>query len=192
MKPSEARPEDWRLYYHGTFMHMLDVGPVLVSAGHGELTGRNERGGRVRVTPDALMPLWARPGAYNVGSTAVYVGRRARRSARRSMSHEHYHIKWSSNGSARMSNKYLWAALTPQQYPSYDEAITELRQGDSAARAISRELILARGRDGKRIKVVLRGQVAGYIENDLFVPNCETAPLAKLARGRLAAEGVLC
>jgi hypothetical protein len=142
------------------------------------------------VNPAELSPVWARPGAYNVGSTAVYIGRKARRSARRSMSTEHYHVKWSSNGSARINGKYLWNALMPEDYTPIGEAIQLIRTKAATARAINREIILANGRAG--IKVVLRGQVAGHIRDNLFIPNNEMAPLAKLARSRLAQEGVLC
>lgn len=191
MKPTEARPADWRLYYNNTWMRHETDGPLFVQMPDDTLCGKGPGERRLRrLDPEHLSPLWLRPGAYNVDRTAVYIGRRARRSARRSMSTEHYHVKWSSNGSARISGKYLWAALQPQQYVTLQEAIRQLNSEEATARAINREIILAKGRTG--VKVVLRGQVAGYIKDNLFVPQSEIAPLAKLARSRLSFEGVLC
>lgn len=191
MRPTEARRADWRLYYNNTWMRHEQDGFVFVQVPDDTLRGKGP-GDRTNRTldPELLSPCWVRPGAYNIGRTAIYLGRRARRSARRSMSTEHYHIKWSTNGSARISGKYIWGALAPEAYTPLREALAALTAGEATARAINREIILANGRDG--IKVVLRGQIAGYIRDNLFVPDCEIAPLAKLARSRLAQEGVLC
>lgn len=191
MRPTEARHHDWRLYYGNTWMRIEDGPVVFVQVMDDELHGKEatQRAMR-RLDPATLHPIWVRPGAYNVGSTAVYIGRRARRSARRSMSTEHYHIKWSSNGSARISGKYIWAALDPLPYTPLREALAALKSGEATARAVTRELIVAKAKRG--VKVVLRGQVAGVLVDDLFVPDSDIAPLAKLARTRLAQEGILC
>lgn len=189
MRPADANPADYRLYYNGTYMQHAERGPVRIAVEGGRLYGKPIGGRNARMLAEALTALWARPGAYNIGETAFYLGRKARRSARRSMSTEHYNIMWSSVGT-RISNKYLEAALKHDRYPTLAAALRELKRGKSA-RAISREIILAKT-DTDAVKVVFRGQVAGKIENGLFVPRIEAAPLAKLARVRLAAEGILC
>lgn len=190
MKPVDALPRDWRLYYEGTWMHHVEKGPRMVHVGENGFNVVTERGSRVRATPGDLVPLWLRPGAYNVSpNKAVYLARRARRSARRSMSTEHYSYKWPVGG-RHVSPSTIWKALRQGAYPGIDEVLVRINRDEAESQAVSRDMILAKARGG--VAVILRGQVAGYINRGLFVPQAENAPLAKIARGRLMMEGIQC
>ena len=190
MRANHADVADYRLYYHGTFMRHDELGPVSVSAEGGQLYVRAACGGRRKVVePKTLEPLWIRPGAYNVRGAAIYIGRRARRNARRSSCPDHYMVKWSGIG-ARMSQGLMWSCLRPEAYLPYADAVEALENGIAQSVAISRDLILSNNGDG--MAVILRGQMAGTIRDGLFTAPYETSPLAKMARGKLSQEGVVC
>lgn len=197
MNPSDAMPQDYGLYYNNTYMQHRTKGPVFVTAVPGELYAKPEKGRVGAVRPSTLTPLWPRPGAYNYvasngTATAVFISRRARRSARRSASTEHYHVSWSHSGNRTISGAMMWAAITEAPYPSASVALRRLRSrtNPTTAVAVSRDMILCK--KSNYISVIVRGQVVGRIRNGVFVPSVEGTALCKVARMQLREVNIPC
>ncbi len=192
MNPEDALPQDYPLYYNGTFMRHAERGPVFVVAGDGGFVVKTRTGRQARAAAQDLSPLWARPGSYNVstpiGERAIYLGRKGRRSARRSASTEHYQVIWSASGDRRITKTIMWEAIMNEGYPNAKKALAKLKEGESVA--VSREMILHRKQ--KSVAVIIRGQVAGILIRGVFDPVLEGTALCKVARAQLREEGIIC
>lgn len=192
MKPTDALKRDWSLYYSNTWMRHSAKGAVRVQLnGDGGFVACGERGDWQPVAARDLVPLWVRPGAYNTGTSALYIARRARRSARRSCGTEHYIAKWKPGGRGSVSTRAMWAAINDKERPSYNTAKRKLREGHGAV-AISHDMIIANSEVKGTYTVILRGENAGSIVRGVYHPPNEYSALIKMARVRLQAEGVRC
>lgn len=160
MRPHEALPQDWNLYYNNTYMLHKDIGPVFVRAGQGGLhVKKAERPNDewTIVEPDTLSVWFPRTGAFNTSKNALYIARRAARSMRKSMSlGDLYYVKHGERVQQHILAKYL-TKVRPSYTPG-QKAIELLMdpECDVRGRAISREYMLLSNK-----RSALRGQAGG-------------------------------
>lgn len=195
MNPVDASPADWRMYYHNTWMIHKTHGPCHVSVEYDEEDGgsffRINNGTKTfnRINSNHLM-LWFPPvGAYNVGSNAVYLGRRAQRMMRKSAAYpDTYYVQWGGRPNATT----LLKALIAPVYHTCEDAINKLRQGEARSLAISRHIIL--WVHNGRINVVYKGHEVATAPKDS--KKFTLSALLPVPRDRLAAalrkEGIRC
>jgi len=197
MKPSECSPRDWPLYFQGTFMIHDTLGFVILSCDDESIQVRTEhRGNWHNSDPAALRPCWPNAGAINQTSTAHYVGRRARREARRSSTIHHYYWVWNScSRPPALGFDVMKQLALPSSYPTAAEALADLSSGNVGARAISHDLILQRNPLGQ-IGVICRGFPSGEIQGESggyeYIPDVSDSPVSKRVLFKLQKEGVLC
>lgn len=146
MRPHEALPQDWNLYYNNTYMLHKDIGPVFVRVGHGGLhvkkADRPNDEWQI-VEPESLSVWFPRTGAFNTSKNALYIARRAARSMRKSMSlGDLYYVKHGERVQQHILAKYL-TNVRPSYTPG-QKAIELLMDPtcDVRGRAISREYML--------------------------------------------------
>jgi hypothetical protein len=134
-----------------------------------------------------LVCWWPRPGAYNTPRGAVYIGRKAIRTMRKSaLPNEHYNIRYGTVG--RVWEIMLILRKGPERQ-DLNFAVKVLNEELSPSVAITRDIILARGKFGE-ILVIFRGLYAGDYQNGEFISTFPGSPLAKLVRIKLAREGI--
>ena len=194
MKPSECNPRDWNLYYHGTYMLHDELGIVSISIDGEEVWAQtNARGSNQVVEPHTVRPFWPDPRAINIGNGSMYVGRRARREARRSATIHHYYNAWGDT-----TSNISWLvfaelyAMTP--YPAIEEALVSLRGLERTSVAVSRDLILVG--TTTPIRILCRGAYVGELAESNgryeFIPEIESSPIARRILFKLQKEGILC
>ena len=207
MKPTDANPEDWNLYYHRTWMLDRNRGPVLVIVGGKKLIGYlpkdRDRGllheDSVTLNPKHLEPWWPRSAAYNWltasgRNAACYMSRRAQRNMRKSATaNSHYILTYGSYPGDIM----VLAALT-QDYPSARKALSMIKASEPTKNldvAVSPDLILNKqvGLAGGPpiINVIFKGNYAGQLDGMSFDPIAPGHPLSKRAAIKLAQIGLL-
>lgn len=195
MNPSDALPQDWRMYYHNCWMEHTTLGIGMVAVSDNRLYFYNYQNGDssvdpVKVNAQDLKCWWPRPGAYNTkAGSAVYISRKAIRTMRKSaVAGEHYVIKWGP----RLGNIDLMVALRagPSRH-SISYAAKVLKDGLVASVAVSRDLILAKDKFNN-IVVIFRGLEAGEYRDGEFVPSFTGSPLAKRVMMKLTQEELRC
>ena len=194
MNPVDARPEDWNMYYSGAWMYhnkikrivYVEVGQLAANRFSYQLPA-----GEIwhDAEPEELQSWWPRAGSYNVGNGAVFIGRRARRSMRKSATNDHYFIQWGGRG---VSPCKIMA--TNSEFIKYDAAVEVLNKKVSKSAAICQDVILSKKEgQGKNVfDVIYRGTGAGVLDNNRFIPTFEGTPASKRAEYRLVKEGVPC
>lgn len=191
MNPCDALPGDWNMYYDGCYMwHTKLDKAVLVSCDDGLLQHYDKKTEvYIKAEPDELICWWPRSGAYNTGGQAIFVGRRARRSMRKS-AYDHYFCQW---GNDRGHNVLRLMAEGPN-FLTYQAARECLNKRVMECAAISADLILARNRADERdyFDVIYRGTLAGELKEEQFIPYFNGTPAAKRAELKLVQEGVRC
>lgn len=196
MRPLEAHKSDWQLYYGNTYM-LVDgsVNLISVSPTDNEDRYRTTLRGKRSLTavwrqldPALIEPWWPRAGAYNFSTGAVYLGREARRSMKKSaQAPDHYKIMYG------IPTRYpLWEVAKGPRYIPFADALELIKTGVKGSVAVSQSLILALSHNAKDISVVYRGQPAGDIKDGRFIPLFEGMPMCKRAMIVLHEEGIQC
>ena len=195
MNPAETPRRDWRLYYQGTMMMHDTLGVVSINVEERNMyirpIGDKLRGDWKACDASLLTCLWPNPKAINWKCQGLYIGRRARREARRSFTSHHYYIAWGAGSPHNMIHTMLPALLEVEDYPPLDIALEQLQSGQYTSVAISRDIII-----GPELEVIARGIEAGrllLVEGEYrFDPELARSPLARRAAFKLAKEGVIC
>ena len=197
MKPHECPANDWNLYFNGTFMVHEELGVVRCYPSDDGRTFvvTQSDGTSTHSAPELLIPLWPSARAINcpMYNTAIYVGRRGRREARRAATTGHYTVQWTRGRSLTMDDHIMRLICEPEPYPSLNEAISLLETVSSVA--IARDLIIYR--DGNDLGLVCRGIEVGTLACNHngpyeFVPLAPTNPLNKRVQLKLDKGGILC
>lgn len=193
MNPVDASPRDYRLYYNQSYMLHDKHGVVYVQVGDGS-TLLCKKIGEVRTSrwipcsPETLTYLWPEPKAINFGSRGLYIGRRARREARRSATVGHYYVAW---GSDMLGHTMMKEFIFPSDYPSLEEAIDKLNNREWDSAAINRDIIIT-----DTLGVVTRGHNVGQMITErgqyAYCPTLADSPLCKRTAFKLGKEGILC
>ena len=148
----------------------------------------------VACEPDLLDPIWPDGRAINLEGHAAYIGRRARREARRSATPHHYMVQWSNRWSG-ITYGVMDQLLSPPPYPMPEEAIRLLLDHTRQSIAVSRDLILVR-HPNNVLGVICRGEPAGTLREGSgryeFIPEIPESPVARRVQFKLQKEGVLC
>ena len=197
MKPNDCPQRDWPLYYNNTFMHHDEYGMVLVQVINDGTTFEVQYSDTyTTVEPSTLSPIWPVAQAINltVYNTAVYIGRRARREARRSCTAHHYNILWSKGRSLVIDRLIMRHMTEPQEKPNIPTALEMMLNG-MASVAISHDLIIYPA-PGEELALVCRGtEVGRLVRKDDVIreqPDIENSPLARRVQFKLDKEGLLC
>ena len=195
MKPNECNSRDWPLYFHNTYMMHDTIGLVLVSCDEGTMLVRD--GGRSEyqsVESNTLSPVWPDARAINYRGHAAYVGRRARREARRSATTYHYPVVWSARWGSGLSFNMFKELVNPSPYPPIAEALDNIATGELLSVAISRDIILNRFSSGE-IGISFQGIEAGLLREEngrySYMAEVSTSPIARRVHFKLQKEGVL-
>ncbi len=189
MRPIDCAPTDWPLYYQRTFMIHEDLGLVSVTVDDDyQLHAVSGSADRI-VPPETLTPCWPEAAAINTASYGgMYVGRGARREARRSATLGHYTVMYPERG-LMMDHRIMHELVNPKPYPTLGRAIEML--ADTTRVAFTRDLLLTAGN-----RLVCRGVEVGVIEGSedryTFEPDVLDSPLARRVQFKLDKEGVLC
>jgi len=143
-----------------------------------------------RVDPNTLTPCWPLPAAVNTDAyNGVYVGRGARREARRSCTGGHYTVLWPEYPRMTPDQSILTELANPRSYPTLDMAIAQL--DGKLGVAFTQDMIIA-----TNLCLVYRGTEIGVLEKVangyIFVPDVPQSPLARRVQFKLDKEGVLC
>ena len=192
MRPIDCIPADWPLYYQHTFMLHNEHGLVNVTLDEeGRFNIRGEKKLHELVAPETLNPCWPQAGAINdLVHGGLYVGRGARREARRSATIGHYPIMWPAFPGVQANLHIMKALLSMQPYPTLEGAFKMVKI-QSHGVAITRDLIITR-----HARLVYRGVLVGDIEaatdGYIFVPDVPDSPLARRVQFKLDKEGILC
>lgn len=199
MNPKDCLNGDWRRYYHRGFMLHASLGPVEViveehpSEKRYRFKARTSISASFRVTKSAdLRPFYPESGCYNHCNEAIFVQRRARQSIQRTSTCAHYNVSWSSGGRRIMDSATMWTILRPAPYPNFTHAAQTIIDSQSTSVAISPELII-QGSDRTGVYTLMyQDQVAGIVENGVYIPDWEDSPVVKLARLRLNGMDLPC
>lgn len=190
MNPSQALQQDYRLYYHGTWMkhESLGIGVIVVDGTtlymYPYETGHQEDN-PVLVEAQDLSCWWPRAGAYNTEQGAAYISRRSHRSMRKSATPiEHYVVKY---GPMHNDAGMMCTLRKGPERIALEDAIKLLRNTTRAAVAVTRDIILTKG-SFETIGVVFRGLNCGEYRDGEFIPNFQGSPLAKRVMYKLARE----
>ncbi len=179
MNPSDAMPQDYRMYYDGCWMEHTKYGVGYIRVKDGGMYLDKEGRGRdlVRVKPSFLSCWWPRPGAFNVKKKhAVYIARRAMRNMRKSaVANDHYFLKW-----GMPYGRDVMLTLRDGPNPvEIREARRLLIAGTMLSVAISRDVILHPEDEPTADvqTVVFRGMDAGRLVMGTFEPLFSASPL---------------
>lgn len=199
MNPADVAARDWHLYFNGTWMLHEKLGVVRVSVDGHQLYAR--KGGSIGkcVEPEELTSLWPMPRAINYADQGVYVGRRARREARRSATQNHYFIMW-QEGHFCLDTKMMRQLCFPDEYPSLEWCRKALNTQEVNSVAWTPELILSSTTVPDRYGLVCKGFEAGIVEYNedegSFIPVVEDGEIVSQAMRRamfkLDKGGYLC
>lgn len=148
MNPAQVNKQDWPLYYNHSFMHHKDRGVVEVSTVDRRLYARTlDVTWTIVRDVTKLECIHPRGRALNTGKSAVYIGRRATREARRSAVKSSYYAHWRPvNTAFTFSTKYMHQLCNEEEYPNLTEAKRRLKLKSQLAVAITRDLILVKTR----------------------------------------------
>ncbi len=202
MRPHETDAQDWYLYWDNTYMLHNTRGFCRVSRACEDSGDDFE----IRTIPEnnvyavraeTLNPLWITSGAINFNDQGMYIGRCARREARRSSTSHHYQILFGGHG--QVSGSQLFQLYQGEEYPNIRAALAKMALMPSTQRlctvAISRDLILSRI-VASGCQIYWRGIAAGTIqEKDTsyeFLPDITGSPVARRVQFKLQKEGLLC
>lgn len=196
MKPSDAKQQDWQLYYHQTWMMHSTHGPVLVYVDGNSLVGFKpgenfDKDKRMTFRASCLTPWWPRGGAFNTAHSAVYITRRAQRNMRKSaVGGGHYICTYGS-----LSGRNVMEVIAePRPYYSVEEA-RELIFNPKTKRkraAVTQDIILTQQVGvGDTLGVYFRGMYAGTLKDNWFEPIATGHPMGKRAAIKMAKEGIL-
>lgn len=194
MNPSECPNRDWGLYYNNTYMLHAIEGVVQVISRDRSLYIRKGNGQWNPTDHNHLECLWPRGRAINVSGQALFIGRQARREARRSITMHHFSILWPGTSVSGMINDVQMNELCfPSEYPSMGYVLRAFKQGERRSVAVTASIILCSRTNGAN--VIFKGEDAGNIEftpnQHIFTPRLD-CPLSKRALFRLQKEGILC
>lgn len=147
MNPQDAPNADWRMYYNNTWMIHKKHGPCHVQVRMNEETGESffqvvttEEKTYKRINSKDLSLFFPLVGSFNVGGSALYLGRRAQRQMRKSASYpDTYYITW---GSRRPNQLKLLKQVVSPEYSSLESALEQVSNGTPSV-AISRNWIIA-------------------------------------------------
>ncbi len=196
MNPKDAPKRDWNLYYTGC--HLLIRGrpygvDVIHEAHRIKLRYFDGREWKVLSDTDlkAVEIWWPRPGAYQYKGFTYYIGRRARRSMRKSASAEHYYVVWSNSPLGGHVMEIL--AEGDNATMPFDEAIRLMEKKIIGSAPITKDLIIF-GEDPDYWSISFKGTPVGRIDKatSTFIPDLEGSPIAKRAGLRLLQEGICC
>jgi hypothetical protein len=194
MLPSEALPEDWRMYYNNCWMRHRRHGIGLIQIVGGMFylyTFPDDvmESEPQRVNHEALECWWPRPGAYNTPQGAVYIARKSTRTMRKSATMgDHYYVSW---GSKRGTNGYMPMLVMRRgaDFVDIPFGLKVINDGLSNSVAVSRELIINRT-PTKELQVLFRGREVGVMQNGDFIPLVDS-PMSRRAHDKLIVEGGL-
>lgn len=194
MNPTEVEPSDYRLYYNNTYMLHDRHGVVHIQVEDYQFLYKRigtEKAYQWKLeedTPQHLSCLWPSPRAINFESRALYIGRRARREARRSMTTNHYYVVW---GRDSLRHRIVKEFVHPSDYPNLSDAIDELASQARDSTAISKDIILT-----NTLEVIARGHNVGQLVEEhgqhVYAPSLALSPLCKRTAFKLGKEGILC
>lgn len=200
MNPSECDPRDWALYYSGCYMVHRTLGLVTVSCDDNQFAACIP-GSRYHTCEAAdLSCVWPGARSINLDRRAVYVGRMARRQARRSATASHYRIVWASGVTGGdmgigISHQMMHLLYEPNQYPTFKEALAQMNGNNMSGVAVSRDLIFQQHPNGA-LGVIFQGIGAGIVREQFgrheFIPDVCDSPLARRVQFKLEKEGLLC
>jgi hypothetical protein len=144
MNPSQVSKQDWPLYYNHSFMHHRDRGIVEVSTVDRRIYARNLDTTWTVVRDVAKLEcIHPRGRTMNVGKSAVYIGRRATREARRSALRSSYYAHWRPPATGFTLNvKFMHQLCNEEEYPNLVEALRRLKLKTQLAVAITKDLIV--------------------------------------------------
>ena len=200
MKPTQARRQDWRMYYNATVMRHAELGIVHVKV-EDNAKFYVSQVKLHRVDPDigivkhadwelakpADLDIWfPRAGAYNIEGEAMYISRKAERSMKKSATaNNHYRITY---GPRR--NDLMFVALARgYNHLSWPVAQEVMEKDMARAVAVTRDIILEKDED--KYNIIFRGQEVGKLVEGEFLPTHEYAPATKLTFNKLYKEGIL-
>ena len=177
MNPSDALPQDFGLYYDACWMRHKThgIGMVRVINGDMYLEYTKDRSGPLQVQPKLLECWWPRPGAFNVGNGAVYIGRRALRNMHKSaVCGEHYFTKWGMCSGVEL----MQLLRDGPNHVTVDEGLRLLATNKRKSVAVSRDVILTpTTTDGTETAVIFRGMEVGFLKNGVYEPAFSNSPL---------------
>ena len=134
---------------------------------------------RAYIPPSSIYTHWAMCGALNVHSSfAAFVERVQQRQWRRTFNSnslvvsvpQHWNVlgvlssRTVKSATNTGGHSLVREAFNPT-YPSYEEAIEQLRSPEVVSRAINRHVILCGGTGGGRIQLYYRGAWGGILDN---------------------------
>ncbi len=199
MNPSECGNADWPLYYTGCYMVHRTRGLVTVSCDADQFAAATPGGRYSLCKSEDLSCVWPGARSINISGIALYIGRMARRQARRSATSGHYRVFWRGDGGLDdhgpgVSHKMMQLLYEPEAYPQFSEALS-LMKGKVGSVAVSRDLILQQYPSGD-YGVIFQGIGAGLLREQFgrydFIPDVCDSPIARRVQFKLEKEGLLC
>lgn len=191
MLPTEALPEDWRMYYHNCWMRhkRYGIGQIALVGGAFYFylwPGDKPDDEPQRIQANALEMWWPRPGAYNTPQGAVIIDRKSTRTMRKSACPaEHYFVSY---GVCPNYNTMMHILRRGPNYVPVPEALEMFEKGLAQKLAVCREIILDTTRDDG-IMVLYHGVEVGRYEGGTLVPH-KPSPLTRRCEEKLARASV--
>lgn len=188
MRPIDAKPADWFMYFHGTWMEHDTLGPCKIRVEGPHIYVKHARV-YTEVHPSTLSPWWPRASSMNGPNGGFYIAKRAQRNMRKSgMAGHHYYCSY---GSTPPGDIMQWFTKE-NSLISLEDACDRLldTSNTSPPVAIHRDLILDRGGKGNALKVIFRGNYAGSLEGQMFTPIADGHPMSKRAAIKLHSIGL--
>lgn len=184
MKPEDTEPGDRHRYFHDGWMLYKGETPVNVIVRNNYFYMRFQNNtDSPRVAMADLTPYYPEGQSLNVYDTGIYVGRRARQTARRTASLTHYEVMYSPRDRRVMVDRaVMWALCAPPNYPSVDDAQDRLMLPDIYSVAISSDIILEKAKAPRIQNVLWQGIPVGQMIDGIYVPANEGACVTKLCR----------
>lgn len=181
--PEEEEEEGMDVEYHED--NDIRLGPPRILDENVDFWYRTKaQGEQEPVSAEKLRLWWPRAGAYNAVGFAAYIGRRARRSMKKSANYEHYYNVWSGGMGRPGRSANLWTMVQGPNHLPIVPSIEIMNIGGMSSVAISRHIILSvKGKD--IFEVIFMGQSMGVLKDGTLTLDFPTLPLSKLCEAEL-------
>lgn len=183
----EANTEDRQMYFGGTYMRhtKLGIGHIRIGEGDNRMYICPIESKTYTVVNPKDLSIWLpMPKAVNVDNRALYIGRTAPRSMKKSAAPNMYYMKPFSLPFSLM----IALLLENTKYPTWKKAISKLNVGKSNSLAITPDIILGGAKKGKY--VTHKGIRVGIIEDDKnFIPDNPRSPINRRVLAQIATTG---